>query len=94
MEFLFGGNYVWIQIIVGSTHLERTSNSVRKREWGMTVTVDSTWNIGAGASIFVFRDPKPLWEGINILVNRGPGVICLCLEGFFLHLPATLIGFV
>lgn len=47
--------------------------------------------IEAGAKTFVFKDPKPQWEGINISVNRGPGIICLCLEGFFLHL-STLVG--
>lgn len=56
---------------------------MKKCEWGMIVTVDSTWSIGAGAKIFVFKDPKPLREKINISVNRGPGIICLCLKAFF-----------
>lgn len=67
---------------------------MRKHKWEKIVTVDSTWGIGAGAKIFVFKDPKSLWEGINISANKGPGIICLCLEGFFLHLSATLGCFV
>lgn len=33
----------------------------------------SLWTLpestGAGAKIFVFKDPKPQWEGINISIN-------------------------
>lgn len=73
-------------------HLEKTSRSMRK----MNGKRHSLWTppgrIGAGAKIFVFKDPKPQWEGMTISVNRGPGIICL--EGFFLYLSTTFVVFV
>lgn len=39
-------------------------------------------SIGAGTKIFVFKDPKPQWKGINTSVNEGPEIICFGFEVF------------